>query len=98
MGLDASQNDVWSTLKSLGSEALGAARDIAISRNARTTAAPSGNVGGTVWNPFPGTQSAYPQAEAKPLPGGSVFNLGNLSPALILGGLVLLVIALIARR
>lgn len=89
------QNDVWGTVERLGGQVIKAVSDY----KGRATSAPSGRVVYTnSANPFPGTQGAYPQAEAKPSPGGdSVFSLSFLSPALIIVGVVLLVLAL-ARR
>lgn len=64
---DPSENNVWDTAERIATNAVGVYRDFKIA----TQAAPSGNVVYTnMQNPLPGSQGAYPQAEAKPTPGG----------------------------
>jgi len=63
-------NDVWATLTDLGGKYISANRDINLAKSGvLTRATPSGMTDQSVANPFPGTQGAYPQAEAKPQPG-----------------------------
>jgi hypothetical protein len=97
------QNNVWDTISSgasslAGSSGLsatiGALRDVAV---ARTRATPSGVTGATVINPFPGTQSPYPQNDAKNL-SASVPGLGALSLSLPVLAVIGLVIFLLLRR
>ena len=58
------ENNVWGSL-------VGAAGDVLNIRDrVRTTSSPSGASDTRVYNPFPGTQGAYPQAEAKASPAG----------------------------
>lgn len=93
----AVQNDVWGTLERLGGQVIGAVTDY---KKNKTQAAPSGGVVYTnASNPFPGTQGAYPQAEAKPAPGGVGFSftLANLPSMLIWLGVALLVVALLRK-
>lgn len=89
-----STNDVWATLTDLGGKFISANRDINIARSgAATRSTPGGMSDQTVANPFPGTQGAYPQAEAKPSPGAVSFgvNIGSMW-MWILGAVVLFVV------
>jgi hypothetical protein len=97
MGTDTQQpdNDVWGSLAKLGSEAITAQRDVSI---ARTKAAPSGSIENSGVNPFPGTQGAYPQAEAKPNPGGASFSATIGVTGIVIAVLVVLGFLLLSRR
>lgn len=65
-------NDVWESLKSGASDVLDLRDRI------RTRSAPSGSSDSRPYNPFPGTQGPYPQAESKPAPGDeSGFSIPN---------------------
>lgn len=88
----APTNDFWGTIQ-------GVARDYFSYRAARTTAAPSGQVDGNRANPFPGTQGAFPQAEAKPAPGGVGigFSFANMGSWLVVAVVALIVLALVRR-
>lgn len=84
----ATSNQVWDTLSKGISDYFSYA-----TARVKTQAAPSGSVIYTnAANPFPGTQGAYPQAEAKPSPGGA--SSASIANALG-GGVGLLVVALI---
>lgn len=56
-------NDVWGTIN----KAIDAVASYRISRGMtpQTQASPTGTISGNVWNPFPATQNAYPQAQGK---------------------------------
>lgn len=86
-------NDVWTTI----SKTIDAVAAYKISRNMQpqTQASPSGTISGNVWNPFPGTQSAYPQAQAK-----ANFNAPSgdgLTLMLILGAVALVTLLFLRR-
>lgn len=89
-------NDVWGTLKagfnSLGGTVINAVRDVAV---AKTRSTPSGATQGTI-NPFPGTQSAFPQSDPKVLQ-ASVPGLGGMAISLPIIGVVLVLLVLALR-
>lgn len=99
MGIDSPQansssaqpNDVWSTI-SKGIDAIAAFRN-ATGGESRTQASPTRPIGNLIWNPFPGTPDAYPQAQGKPTFGGNGaptgFGLILLIAAVILGAVFL---------
>jgi len=99
---DPSQsNDVWGTIVNVASQAISYKRDVELAklsgyRNAATST-PSGRTDSTTVNPFPGTQGAYPQAEAKPKPGSDVASMFGASPILLIFAF-LLALFLVMRR
>lgn len=102
-GTDSSvANDVWGTISNIASQAISYKRDVALAKlstaqaQIRTTSTPSGQDPSYRVNPFPGTQSAYPQNDAKPNPGG--ISLGFLSSPFMLIGVLALVVLLVMRR
>jgi hypothetical protein len=58
-------NDVWATINKVVDNVT--AYNVA-KLQVRTTAAPSGRVDSNTFNPIPGTQGPYPQADAKTTP------------------------------
>lgn len=100
-GGGAVQNNVWDTiaggLKTLGGSSVvqglvSGYRDIQV---ARTRATPSGSTVGII-NPFPGTQSPYPQADAKGLVAGNT-PLGGFALSLPILGIIALILFLALR-
>lgn len=90
----ATENDVWATLTSLGGQFISAKRDVSLAQaQVATRASPSGASDSTTANPFPGTQGAYPQAEAKPQPGAMAASL-NVGWLWIVAAAVLVVVLL----
>lgn len=103
MNGDASTaNDVWGSLSNIASQVISYKRDVALAKlsNARvtTTSTPSGKTDSVTVNPFPGTQGAYPQAEAKPQPGASAFGVSLSSPILLMLAFGLMLVLFVMRR
>lgn len=94
--MDATENRVFDTLTGLADRAISVYAAKNQPRAAATASAPSGG-GWTVWNPFPGTQGQYPQGESKGAPSISVGGVG-FNPLLLIGGIVLLIVALLFRK
>lgn len=93
----AADNDVWGTINHLADVAGGY---FGARVRSTTTAAPSGQVVYTnAANPFPGTQGAFPQAEAKPAPGGVGlgFSLSGMS-GWVIGAVLVVILLALARR
>lgn len=80
-------NDVWSTLNH-GIDAI-ASFTKAFGNAPQTQAAPTGKMSGTSWNPFPGSQGAYPQAEGKT-------NYASIGDALFGTPIALIIVVVIA--
>lgn len=91
--VDTQPNDVWSTINK-GIDAIVAFKN-ASGKNSQTQSSPTGTGGGTIWNPFPGTSSAFPQAQGK-VSFGAV-NVGGFGLILAIVAVVLGVLFL-ARR
>lgn len=92
------ENNVWASINK-GIDAFASYQLARVSRSKapdQSAAAPSGNTRWTIWNPFPGTQGSYPQAEGKPSFETSNA-LGNLSWLMIVVVALLLVFALLRR-
>lgn len=91
-------NPVWDTLGEFGSNIINAVRDVQVARaSVKTTSAPSGNTSGNTFNPFPGLFGPYPQAEGKPQP-GNFFSSASMMPLLLIGGALVLLVALLVRK
>lgn len=98
---DPSQsNNVWNTLSNVASQLIDYKRAVALAKldNTRnvTASSPSGRTDSTTVNPFPGTQGAYPQAEAKPKPGSP--DVAFLSSPILLIIAFVLALILVMRR
>jgi hypothetical protein len=97
------QNDVFGTLGEAAKEYVNAVKNVSLARlydkasakGAGATASPSGSVNSQPYNPRPGTQGAYPQAEGKNFFGNGFSSAGGTW--FIAGALVLLLLFL-ARR
>lgn len=91
-------NDVWSTISQFSKDYFGF-KTASANAAASATAASPGKPAANGANPFPGTQGPYPQAEAKPAPGGTGISaaLGNVGTWIIVGVVLLIGLAL-ARR
>lgn len=96
-------NDMWSTINK-GIDAISQYRNAKLSARpaapviVQTTAAPSGAPSSTGVNPFPGTQGAFPQAEAAPKPGAGLSSSMPQWALIALGVLGLIVLASFVRR
>lgn len=105
-GTDSSvANDVWGTISNIASQAISYKRDVALAKlstaqsQAKTQAAPSGVVGRDYSiNPFPGTQSAFPQNDAKPAPGGTSVFGALTSPLMLMIAFGLILVLFVMRR
>lgn len=95
-------NDVLGSLTGAVDNVVGKVLDYKLaSQRIRSGAAPSGTVVYTnSQNPAPGTQGAYPQAEAKPHPGGGASSVFSFSGQqwLLLAVAVVLVLVLFRGR